>query len=220
MKAFAEMSQIDVSAHVEKKGKFSYLSWPFAVAEFRKNCPSGVWAVTKCNGSPVMTTPQGNFVEVAVTPDSAQPELTFTQIHPILDSNNKPIQSPNSFQVNTSIQRCIVKAIAIATGIGLYIYAGEDLPDQADNGSGNNAHKTKSEDKKNQPPVPEITPDQEIMVLDWIGQCDKAHNKDDKDVLRTWFAANRDAMHKDCGMVGENKIISYCESLVNECNPK
>lgn len=127
MKTFEEMSKIDVSKHIEKKGKFSYLSWPYAVTEFRKNCPNGTWDVTK---GPVIATDQGLFVEVTVTPDIALPDLCFTQLHPILDGANKPINAPNSFQVNTSIQRCLVKAIAIATGIGLYIYAGEDLPEQ------------------------------------------------------------------------------------------
>jgi len=130
---FAAMAAIDVSAKTEKKGKFSYLSWPFAVAEFRKNCPNGTWTTIKHNGSPVITTEQGHFVEVEVTPDVEHPLVKFAQIHPILNSNNKPVEKPDAFQVNTSIQRCLVKAIAIATGIGLYIYAGEDLPDEGDN---------------------------------------------------------------------------------------
>lgn len=205
MKTFAEMSQIDVSAHVEKKGKFSYLSWPFAVAEFRKNCPSGVWAVTKGNGSPVMTTPQGNFVEVAVTPDSAQPELTFTQIHPILDSNNKPIQSPNSFQVNTSIQRCIVKAIAIATGIGLYIYAGEDLPEQAD------ATQTKNRTQE----IPAITDQQLVNIDDWKGRCSAATREHDLKGFREWYGKHADYIYKDCGKEGKNMIDLFSRELAN-----
>ena len=128
-KTFEEMAKIDVSSKVEKKGKFSYLSWPFAVSEFRKNCPLGTWATIKHNGSPVLTTEQGHFVEVEVTPDTTMPDIKFAQIHPILDGANKPVAQPTAFQVNTSIQRCLVKAIAIATGIGLFIYAGEDLPE-------------------------------------------------------------------------------------------
>jgi len=46
---------------------------------------------------------------------------------PVLDYRNKPIATPNSFDVNTSIMRCLVKAIAMQ-GLGLYIYAGEDTP--------------------------------------------------------------------------------------------
>jgi len=131
MKTFEEMARIDVTAKMEKKGKFTFLSWPFAVSEFRKNCPQGIWATVKHNGSPVLATEHGYFVEVEVTPDTGFPTIKFSQIHPILDSNNKPVAAPNAFQVNTSIQRCLVKAIAIATGIGLHIYAGEDLPEDA-----------------------------------------------------------------------------------------
>lgn len=53
--------------------------------------------------------------------------VTLSQIHPVLDQRNRPIMSPTSFDINTSIQRCLVKAIALH-GLGLSIYAGEDLP--------------------------------------------------------------------------------------------
>ena len=50
------------------------------------------------------------------------------RIHPILDNRNQTVKEPNAFQVNTSIQRCLAKAIALH-GLGLYLYRGEDLPD-------------------------------------------------------------------------------------------
>jgi len=138
MMKFADTEKIDVTKHIEKKGRFSYLSWPFAVSEFRKACPNGRWDIRHFNNSgndstllkqdPFCVTGGGCFVEVTVIPDVAVKGVSFTQIHPILDNKNKPIPSPNAFQINTSIQRCLVKAIALATGIGLHIYAGEDLP--------------------------------------------------------------------------------------------
>ncbi|MGM9458240.1 DUF1071 domain-containing protein, partial [Lacticaseibacillus rhamnosus] len=54
--------------------------------------------------------------------------VTLSQVHPVLDNRNKPIEKPNAFQINTSIQRCLAKAIALH-GLGLYIYQGEDLPE-------------------------------------------------------------------------------------------
>ena len=51
----------------------------------------------------------------------------MTQVHPVLDHQNKAITAPNAFQINTSIQRCLAKAIALH-GLGIHIYAGEDLP--------------------------------------------------------------------------------------------
>jgi hypothetical protein len=63
------------------------------------------------------------FVEVAVTVQG----VTLSQLHPVLDHRNRPIPAPTAFEINTSIQRALVKAIALH-GLGLYIYAGEDLP--------------------------------------------------------------------------------------------
>jgi hypothetical protein len=47
-----------------------------------------------------------------------------------MDHRNKAISEPDAFQVNTAMQRCLAKAISLH-GIGLYIYAGEDLPEEA-----------------------------------------------------------------------------------------
>jgi hypothetical protein len=124
---FEELEKTDVTKHIEKKGRFSYLSWPFAVSEFRKKCPEGFWRIKKYgdNSLPYVSSDKGAFVSVTVYPDKESDG--FEQIHPVLNHQNKPIVQPNPFEVNTSIQRCLVKAIAIATGIGLHIYAGEDL---------------------------------------------------------------------------------------------
>ena len=120
---FARLNQINVSDHIEKKGDFSYLSWPYAVAQLRLADPTAVWEVRRYDGLPYLKTDTGYFVEVAVTVQN----VTLTQIHPVLDGKNRPIVEPTAFDINTSIQRCLVKAIALH-GLGLYVYAGEDLP--------------------------------------------------------------------------------------------
>src|SRR5665213_1310244 len=120
---FARLSQINVSEHIEKKGSFSYLSWPFAVAQLRLADPTASWEVRRFEGLPYLRTETGYFVEVAVNVQG----VTLSQIHPVLDGKNQPIPDPTAFDINTSIQRCLVKAIALH-GLGLYIYAGEDLP--------------------------------------------------------------------------------------------
>jgi len=117
--------EVDISKHVEKKGRFSYLSWTFAVCELRKLDPNATWEVKHFNNQPFMQSDCGYFVEVAVILSDGP---SFAQIHPVLDNSNKSLMSPTSFQINTSIQRCLVKAIALASGIGLSLYAGEDLP--------------------------------------------------------------------------------------------
>ena len=125
---FVELAKIDVSNYIERKGQFNYLSWAYAVDQLRRYDPEATWEVKKFTNEkgvlmPYMQTPAGAFVEVAVTCKG----ITLSQIHPVLDYQNKPIQNPNAFDVNKAIQRCLVKAIALH-GLGLYIYAGEDLP--------------------------------------------------------------------------------------------
>ena len=132
---FARLNQINVSEHLEKKGEFSYLSWPYAVAQLRLADPEASWEVRRHDGLPYLKTEVGYFVEVAVTVQG----VTLAQIHPVLDGKNRPLAEPTAFDINTSIQRCLVKAIALH-GLGLYIYAGEDLP----NGE--------------EPPKPTVTP--------------------------------------------------------------
>ena len=122
---FTELDRVDVTRHIEKKGKFSYLSWAYAVRELKKRHPSATWTVHEYgeNNIPYIKTECGFFVKVTVTVD----DVDATQVHPVLDHQNKSVNAPNAFQINTSIQRCLAKAIALH-GLGIHLYAGEDLP--------------------------------------------------------------------------------------------
>ncbi len=119
---FAKLAAVNVSEHIEKKNGFSYLSWVYAVRQLRLAFPTATWQVCRFDGLPYLATDLGVFVEVAVTVEG----ITLSQIHPVMDGDNRPLLAPNSFDINTSIQRCLVKAIALH-GLGLYIYGGEDL---------------------------------------------------------------------------------------------
>ena len=127
---FNILDKVDVSAKSEKKGMFTYLSWAWAVRELLRVAPDATWEVHEWgmegNRQPYMQTEAGCFVKVSVTVSG----VTREQVHPVLDNRNKPIKTPDAFQVNTSIQRCLAKAIALH-GLGLYIFAGEDLPDNS-----------------------------------------------------------------------------------------
>jgi hypothetical protein len=129
---FKKLYETNVNEHIEKKGQFSYLSWPYAVAQLRLADPTASWEVKRfADDLPYQKTDLGVFVEVAVTVQG----VTLSQIHPVLDSKNRPLLEPSAFDINTSIQRCLVKAIALH-GLGLYIYAGEDLPDAENQNDG------------------------------------------------------------------------------------
>ena len=123
------MNQIDllkmnVNDHTEKKNGLTYLSWAWAWAEVLKADPKANFKVEMFDGTPLMSVGNSFMVWVTVT----MFDKPMTCMLPVLDFRNKPIPAPNSFDVNTSIMRCLVKAIAMH-GLGLYIYAGEDLPE-------------------------------------------------------------------------------------------
>ena len=130
---FETLDKIDVSKRTEKKGNFTYLSWAWAVRELLKVAPDATWEVHEYDRhmgegfgyerQPYMSTDAGCFVKVTLTVNN----IDRTQVHPVLDNRNKTVDKPNAFQINTSIQRCLAKAIALH-GLGLYIFAGEDLP--------------------------------------------------------------------------------------------
>jgi hypothetical protein len=121
---FKTAYKLPIGEHVEKKGKFNYLSWTHAVRFLRENFPEASWIVHEYENTPLFPAPHGYLVKVSVITDGLQ----FPQFLPITDNKNKPIPEPNAFDVNTAIQRCLTKAIGIATGIGLGLYSGEDLP--------------------------------------------------------------------------------------------
>jgi len=118
-----DLLKINVNDHTEKKNGLTYLSWAWAWAEALKADPKATFKVEMFDGSPLMPVGGSFMVWVTVT----MFDKPMTCMLPVLDFRNKPIATPNSFDVNTSIMRCLVKAIAMH-GLGLYIYAGEDTP--------------------------------------------------------------------------------------------
>ena len=125
MNSVHELLKLNVKDHTEKKNGLSYLSWAWAWTEALKADSNASFEVTLFNGVPFMEINGTGMVWVTVTM-FGKPMACFL---PIMDHRNKPIQKPDAFQVNTSLMRCMTKALALH-GIGLYIYAGEDLPEQ------------------------------------------------------------------------------------------
>jgi hypothetical protein len=120
MSKFLELRKINVNEHTEQKGRFTYLSWAWAVDQLLQKDPMATWTY----GEP--STFQDGSMMVYCTVNAF--DKSMTSMLPVLNHQNRPIQNPNAMDVNTAMQRCLVKAIALH-GIGLYIYAGEDLPD-------------------------------------------------------------------------------------------
>lgn len=128
------LSKIDVSDHTELKGGLTYLSWAWAWMIVKQNYPQATFTKSTFSDSdgntvPFMRDDQGyTYVEVSVHIEMSENEMVHaTEIMPVLDHRNKAMQNPDGFAVNKAHQRCLVKALAYL-GLGVTIYAGEDLP--------------------------------------------------------------------------------------------
>jgi hypothetical protein len=123
-----DLLKLNVNEHVEKKNNLSYLSWAWAWAEALKADPSATFEVKtfmrdQYTPMPYMDINGTGMVWVTTTLFGKPMDCML----PIMNHRNQPIQNPDAFQVNTSIMRCMTKCLALH-GLGLYIYAGEDLP--------------------------------------------------------------------------------------------
>lgn len=115
---------INVNDHTEKKNGLTYLSWAWAWAEVLKVDSEATWTVHEYNGLPFMRLPdESAIVKTTVVIKGVSRDCLL----PVMDHRNKAIKNPDAFAVNTAIMRCMTKAISMH-GLGLYIYAGEDIP--------------------------------------------------------------------------------------------
>ena len=118
-----DLLKINVNEHTEKKQNLTYLSWAWAWTEALKADPNATFNVQFFDGKPYMDVNGTGMVWVTVN----MLGMSRTCMLPVMDHRNKPILNPDAFQVNTAIMRCMTKALGLF-GLGLYIYAGEDLP--------------------------------------------------------------------------------------------
>ena len=114
----------NVNDHIEKKNNLSYLSWAWAWAEALKADPKAVYKVEMFGDKCYMDINGTAMVWVTVTMFDKQ----MTCQLPVMNYKNQAIPNPDAFAVNTAIMRCMTKALSLH-GLGLYIYAGEDLPE-------------------------------------------------------------------------------------------
>lgn len=154
LKAFDELFAVNVNGHTEKKKtgntELTYLSWPFAWAEIKKRFPDAQYEIEKFEGLPYVYDPQtGYMVYTTVTIEGITHEMWL----PVMDGANnamkaepytysvkeykygkwtgnyvdKTVSAATMMDINKTMMRCLVKNLAMF-GLGLYIYAGEDLP--------------------------------------------------------------------------------------------
>ena len=124
---FKTLNDINVNDKTEKKNGLTYLSWAWAWGEVKKIFPDATYTVYENDsGWCYHTDGKTCWVKTGVTVNG----IEHIEYLPVMDFKNKsiPLESVTSFDVNKAIQRSLTKAVA-RHGLGLYIYAGEDLPE-------------------------------------------------------------------------------------------
>ena len=126
-----ELLKINVNEHTEKKANLTYLSWAWAWAEVLKHDPEATWDLVEYKSPEGATLP---CMYLADGTAMVHCEVTIKGVKracrlPVMDHKNKAITNPDAFAVNTAMMRCMTKAVSMH-GLGLYIYAGEDLPEE------------------------------------------------------------------------------------------
>ena len=120
---FAKLYPVNVNEHTEKKGRFTYISWSHAWTEVCKHFPNSA---------------SYHFHDDLVYPDGTREIRCTVTIEgmshmmwlPVMDNNNRAIKNPDARAISDTRMRCFVKAIAMH-GLGLYIYRGEGIPEDA-----------------------------------------------------------------------------------------
>ena len=132
MSVFKTLNQVDCAEKIEQKNGLSYLSWAFAWGDLKKVYPKSYYTVYEDpQGCIYWTDGKTCWVKTGVTVvDEEGNEQEHIEYLPVMDNRNKsiPLETLVSTDVNKAIQRSLTKAIA-RHGLGLYIYAGEDLPE-------------------------------------------------------------------------------------------
>lgn len=174
--AFEILNAVNVNDHTEVKDtgkvKLTYLSWAWAWAEVKKRFPTASYEIIKFDGLPyVYDEKTGFMVYTKVTIEGVTHEMWL----PVMDGNNRAmldhpyevknkynsftVQAATMFDVNKTIMRCLTKNLAMF-GLGLYIYAGEDLPEDPDEDVKEKDQKKPKTQSKTQPKVQTVASEQ------------------------------------------------------------
>lgn len=161
---FNDLYAVNVNGHTEKKNNLTYLSWAWAWGEVKKKHPDATYTVYEnADGWNYHTDGRTCWVKTGVTVNG----IEHIEYLPVMDYKNKSISTEDvtSFDVNKAIQRSLTKACA-RHGLGLYIYAGEDLPEEEANEKQESSRNIKN-----------------IAVKGVISELAKARGKSDGEIL-------------------------------------
>ena len=185
---FETLNAINCNEYIEKKNGLSYLSWAWAWGIAKKNFPNATYKVYENNeGWNYFTDGRTCWVKTGVTIKDEE----LIEMLPVMDFRNAsiPLEKVTSFDVNKAIQRSLTKALA-RHGLGLYIYAGEDLPEQIEEEKVEKKEVKKATPKKvavkTEPDtIRQMTPDEywKIVAAKALGKATKTGG----DYKETWM---------------------------------
>ena len=136
MTTFEKLNAINLNGHIEKKNNLTYLSWAWAWAEVKKACPDATYKIGETEYDEVLgfmchtsVTIEGETLEMWLpVMDGANQSMKKYAYEYTTRYGNKSVAAATTFDINKTMMRCLVKNLAMF-GLGLYIYAGEDLPE-------------------------------------------------------------------------------------------
>lgn len=219
---FSKLSALNVNANTEKRNNFTYLSWAWAWSEFKKHCPDANYEIIKDpeTNKPYMVDEFGILVQTRVTTGGETHDMWL----PVMDNSNNAQKSQSyditfrsgkkitvapasMMDINKALMRCLVKNLAMF-GLGIYIYAGEDLPD---------GYVAPTPDPVPVNKKPE-TKTKNVLVI----EKEKINSKRFNDALN---AIKNGAYHEDklratfaLSKAQENTLVEFLQSQINQAN--
>lgn len=140
---FAQLIGTNVNEHAKAKNGLTYLSWVWAWDAFKRTCPNASYKVRMFERNGVLYPYVEDDCGIMVFTEVTANDLTYEMWLPVMDGANKAmkkesytystrygdktVDAATMFDINKTIMRCLTKNLAMF-GLGLYIYAGEDLP--------------------------------------------------------------------------------------------
>jgi hypothetical protein len=133
---FERLSAINVNDHVEKKSNLTYLSWAWAWSKTKTECPDATYKILETEYDEALgfmchttVTIEGETLEMWLpVMDGANKSMKKTEYSYSSRYGDKKVEAATTFDINKTIMRCLVKNLAMF-GLGIYIYAGEDVPE-------------------------------------------------------------------------------------------
>lgn len=199
---FETLNGVNCNEHTEKKNGLTYLSWAWAWAEVKKRYPDAFYKIYENEaGRPYFDDGKTCWVKTGVTIEG----LEHIEYLPVMDNRNNsiPLERVTSMDMNKAIQRSLTKAAA-RHGLGLYIYAGEDLPEGADDAP---AAPTPAQKEKVAPAAkPAYKPMSEERYQKYVQAAAAGQTSNGKQMLDIW----RDATH-----AGEEEVKKFLDDVAN-----